>query len=510
METRTQTAAGAAIARSLLSDSPPSERVAGQPWQTIATYMMMSSTGDVCAALLSYAATLSMTDRLAVGALVGGEILSTSQGDATGDNQRDDINGKSRSPGHDDLRDLWENEHDDVLFGLGYWRQYGAGVWSAIDENIVLKQIMRTIEGQKKRGARITSGILTSVSTLAKIDRFIPQDIWDASDNLLVCANGMLSINTKTLLPHSRDAYQTTGVSFDYDPEATCPTFEDALTRLPYSTVQFLQEFAGYCLTTDTSHEVAVWFLGPPGCGKSTIIEGIIEMLGDRAGLINLHKMAHTEFGMPDIAGKTLLYTTENGAGLFDKTAELNAIVSGEVVQVERKRRDSYEARSRAKFIAALNKLPRIRDAGDGIFRRIQIIRFSTLPQGARDAQYKQKIKAEVAGILNWALAGLDRLNARGAFDIPQEVRMESEKFQSGNDPERAFLEEMCDYDLFNQELKTQSNVLYAAYYTWCRENGHNPKSSSSIRDEWERLGLQNIKPKNKSTWVGAKLLSIR
>ena len=50
----------------------------------------------------------------------------------------------------------------------------------------------------------------------------------------------------------------------------------------------FLQEFAGYCLTTDTAHEIAVWLHGPPGSGESTFIEGLKGMLGPRAGLLGL------------------------------------------------------------------------------------------------------------------------------------------------------------------------------------------------------------------------------
>ena len=56
------------------------------------------------------------------------------------------------------------------------------------------------------------------------------------------------------------------------------------------------------------------------------------------------------------------------------KDGMLKAIVSGEMMSVERKHQDVREIEPFAKHIILTNHLPRIRDYSDGLFRRVIII----------------------------------------------------------------------------------------------------------------------------------------
>ena len=49
---------------------------------------------------------------------------------------------------------------------------------------------------------------------------------FDASSDHLVCRNGTLHIPTRTLGPHEPKLYITTGVNYDYDPDAKAPAWE--------------------------------------------------------------------------------------------------------------------------------------------------------------------------------------------------------------------------------------------------------------------------------------------
>jgi putative DNA primase/helicase len=415
---------------------------------------------------------------------------------------------ENRKPTDDELRDRWLHHNRLVVFGMGEWRKYADGLWSVVDSAIVEKQVIRVLEDAKPEGIRPTTNLMRSVSTLAQVEVYRPPEIWDANPDLLVCTNGMLHIPSKQLRDHDPQAYQTTGVPYAYDSQAGCPVFVNALTRLPYGVVQFLQEFAGYCLTTDTRHEIAVWFWGVPGSGKSTIIEGFNAMLGDRADVLSLKQVAQSRFGLSNIEGKTLIYAFESPALYLEATDTLNAIVSGEAIPVERKYKDTVTVIPRAKILWAMNKLPRIQDAGDGIFRRVQIIRFDPLPETEKDEDVKEKIKLEGPGILNWALVGLDRLRKRGHFQIPPEIKVNTEEFQQGNDPESAFVRECCTVDLMNVNLEESSSHLYQAYTNWCMANGHKPKSSTSAATEWRRLGFSHTRKSAGVFWQGVEVLA--
>jgi len=465
-----------------------------KPWSTIAMYMVLNS--DTIAALNKFLGGMRFHIRLAISAALSTTMRESIAATATQPQQGQ----KKHKPTDDELRDRWRSRNALVVYGMGDWRIYSTGLWGVVDETRVQQQIMGVLEDAKHESIRPTSSLLSSVSELSRIAVFQPAEMWDADPDLLVCTNGMLHIPSKILRPHDKEAYLTTGVPYAYDPQAGCPVFIDALTRLPYRVVQFLQEFAGYCLTTDTSYEIGVWLLGVKGSGKSTIIEGFNAMLGDRAGVLSLKQISQSRFGLSNIEGKTLIYAFESPSMYLETTDILNAIVSGEAIPVERKYRDPVTVIPRAKILWAMNKLPRIADAGDGIFRRARIVQFTPLPEASRDPGVKDAIKQEGPGILNWALAGLDRLRKRGRFFIPPEIRNATDEFQAGNDPESGFVTECCDIDI---TYKAQSTPLYKAYRQWCFDNGHKAKSSTNVSQEWPRLGFHRSRQKGVTYYLG-------
>lgn len=477
----------------LAGQAPPLCKI--KPWSTFATYMALNA--DPVAGFNAANATLPADQQRALGAVVSqlAQPQPTTQTTA---------GGKQSRPTDDELRDRWMARNPNAVYGMGSWRVYENGIWSAVADALIEQELLDVIEDAKPEGIRPGESVLRSVGKLARVKLFYPADLWDADPDLLVCANGMLHIPTLTLRPHNRHAYQTSGVAYAYDPQADCPYFLQALSRLPFAVQQFLQEYAGYVLTTDTKHEIAVWFLGIPGSGKSTIIEGFNAMLGSRAGVLSLHQVATSRFALTNIAGKTLLYAFENRGQYLEATDVLNAMISGEMIEVERKFHDPALIIPRAKLLWAMNELPRISDAGNGIFRRACIVQFDPLPTTQKDENVKEEIKLEGQGILNWALIGLQRLTKRGKFDIPDEVKQATEQFQEGNDPESAFVIECCERGLLVRE---QSSALYTAYHQWCIDNGHKPKSSTSVANDWRRLGFTRTRSNSQTLWNGVKLL---
>ena len=184
----------------------------------------------------------------------------------------------------------------------------------------------------------------------------------------------------------------------------------------------------------------------------------------------------------------------------------LNQLISGEPVTVERKFEHPVSFTPRAKLLWAMNELPRIADAGDGIFRRVKVIKFPALADEDRDPAIKEAIKGEGSGILNWAIDGLARLRARGHFEFPKEVINATEDFKAGNDIELNFLIDACRYDLSNDALRTQSSELYNAYNAWAKSNGHKAKSSTKVAEDWRRLGLVKYAADGKSFWRGVSI----
>jgi putative DNA primase/helicase len=183
----------------------------------------------------------------------------------------------------------------------------------------------------------------------------------------------------------------------------------------------------------------------------------------------------------------------------------LNSIISGEPVTIEQKNQRAYTITSQAKIAFAMNDLPRINDANNGIFRRVKVIKFPALRPEDRNEELKNLISQETPGILNWALTGLRRLRARGRFEIPECIQTATENFQRDNDKAALFVSEMCQIEA---DRRVQSALLYEAYSLWCTKNGLKAESSTTLAAEWERLGFERKRISGKTWWQGVGLES--
>jgi len=377
-------------------------------------------------------------------------------------------------------------------------------------------------------GIKPSDGVVRSVLSAIKARTFRNPDIWDADPNILVAANGAVNVVTGELSPYSPEHYATTGVPYAYDKSAACPEWlklmswvdlqgeayldrraEELDIDIPEtdapSPSELLQEYVGLALTPETKYEKLLMLTGVRGTGKSTIIEGILETVGEgRSGGLNIEDVVGNRYGYARIPGKTLLTGTEQPSVFIKYTNKIEALVSGEIVRVEEKYKAGYDYRPVAKIIWGSNELPKIANGGAGIFRRLLILRFPIqLPSEEKDVGLKNKIRKEAPGILNWALEGLRRLNKRGDFDLPHSVRWAVEEFEGVADTEARFVAEVCET---GSNLAVRPSDLYVAYSDWCKFNGFIPKNATNLAKDWERLGFHKRKADGKRFWVGLRI----
>jgi putative DNA primase/helicase len=396
--------------------------------------------------------------------------------------------GDEEPPTHDELRDRFSGANPHHAHGLGEWRHYEEGVWHPVPEFLVKRRIVAVLQEAKPERIKPTSGLLSSVHELSRVELAVADEQWDSDQDILVCGNGALHIPTGELLPHSPDHFATGAVPYDYDPDATAPTWERVLEDvLGKELASFFQEFAGYSATPDTSLETALWLCGQPGGGRSTLLAGLETMLGPRAGVLGLGEIERNRFALAQIPGKFLLTATEQPAGYMRVSHTLNALISGEPLQVERKFRDPFTLVPRCKIAWAMNELPRLKSTSDGLLRRVKVIELDPIPENERDPEIKNKVKDEGPGILTWALEGQRRVKKRGGFLIPKAVKDATEEFGLSNDVPKSFVQEAC---MTSKECEEQAGPLYKAYRHYCLEHGHQPMSAKSVAKEWKRLGF--------------------
>lgn len=412
----------------------------------------------------------------------------------TDDEQNDQKENKANSkyvPNDADLAERYLAYHRlDTAYGQDEWKRYKkTGLWKSIPEEIISREIFDTvIDKARIEGVKPNSRMITSVKEIVRLKLFLENDYWKIHPEYLPCANGVLHIPTRTLFPHTPDLHATSGLEYNYDPDAKAPAFMKALQPIKEA-ADFLQEFAGYSLTPDVKHEIAVWLKGPKGSGKSTVVVGLQAMLGHRAGLLGLADIERSRFALSRLPDYTLVVSTEQPEAFIRASYVLNSIISGEEITVEQKFKDAINIKPTAKILWAMNQLPRVSDPDDGIMRRVKVILFPELPEAERDPELKETVKTEGAGILNWALDGFDRLRARGKFSPPVSVINATKDFQEKNDIPAIFLQDVNA--VYGPTYKIQASDLYAKYKDWCISNGHKPMNSTRVSQEWVRLGME-------------------
>ena len=399
------------------------------------------------------------------------------------------------------VRDLFLAQYRDTFYTIDHFWRFRDGAWQPITPETVRAQLVVILQ---KSGAYPSARMLAGLLDQLRLRLAKPAAAWNRDLGLLPCANGLLDIQAGQLVPHQADHYLARTLPVAYDPSGQAPYWHTFLSTTVPSAAEFLQEFAGLALTFDTRFETAVWLYGPPGSGKSTFLVGLQAMLGDRAGQLDLLSLGRRRLSPAQLFGRSLLLSAEQPLRDLEHDNLLNALISGEPLIVDTPSRQPDLFTLRAKWIWAMVSLPRLNRSTSGLYRRVRIVPLPSRAEADRDPDLKPRIAAEGPGILNWALAGLARLNQRGRFDPPPIVNSSTERFAQANDLFAQFVAEACHLDPASRE---PAGRLYAAYAAWCHRSGLHPESSNTAATEWDRLGFQRRRVAGRSYWLGLQLL---
>lgn len=379
---------------------------------------------------------------------------------------------------------------------------YRDGYWPAVDEVVfVQKPLMNALAGFGKKDTPSTVNThMQSIRTLYAED----ETRW-ATSSWLCLANGALDPATGTLYPHSPEHHLVNKVDVTYDPEATCPLWLQTLDEIfvpdadKEDKIRLLQEYMGYCLVPDTRMCKFLWMVGGGGNGKSVILAILTALIGrDNVSHSQLEQLERS-FVRAELQGKLVNISSEMSAQATVADGHLKQIVSGDMIDAERKYERPFSFKPYARLIAATNNLPRLLDHSDGFTRRAIILRFNRqFTEQDRDIHRETNLIAELPGILNWALAGLEALYTRGRFIIPPSSLQEIERYRVDSDPVRQFTEEMLT--ISNEHL-TASSRIYEVYREWSLDNGYQPLAMNSFAARLESVGFTKIKTRDGRFW---------
>lgn len=288
----------------------------------------------------------------------------------------------------------------------------------------------------------------------------------------------------RRLLQPDRKLGITYALNCDYKPGATCPVFDKFIEEiLPDPAVRaYLQEYIGYTLLPDTRFQIASFFFGGGRNGKSKLIE-IVSALHRRVVSMSLDELKG--FTLQNILGASLVSVDETTKNIDEQ--KLKSLISGGLMQIERKYRDPVNVKPTAKWIIAGNQLPAIKDHSLGFWRRMIIIPFTTtIPEERSDPLIAEKIiSTELSGVLNWALGGLQRLMERGK--MPPTPKIIQEQIESAKRETNSVYAWVYDAEVKKSDQVTSKSEVYSDYRLWSQKHGHSPVS---VEGFWRRMQM--------------------
>lgn len=286
--------------------------------------------------------------------------------------------------------------------------------------------------------------------------------------------NGLLQVGTRTLRMASPAYFVHNALEFDYDRNAPQPAewfrFLDSIWPDDFQQWDTLGEWFGYLLTLDTCQQKILMLLGPKRSGKGTIGRVLTALVGAANTCAPTLANLGTHFGLQGLIGKQLAIVSDARLGIKTDVAVVaeNLLrISGEDnISVPRKFQPDFIGRLPVRFVVLTNELPALADASGALASRFIILSLTESFYGREDHLLFERLRAELPGILNWALDGLDRLRERGHFEQPDAGAHLVEQLDALASPIKDFLADCCVLEP-TRWIAVQS--LFEEWCKWCR-----------------------------------------
>jgi putative DNA primase/helicase len=379
---------------------------------------------------------------------------------------------------------------------VGIFFNYDSGVYKMLTDQEVSGMILNMLHEDMLWGYRTKKHVADKVACLlAIVPDLVPTN--DRGDWFNV-RNGLLQLSTGILHPHTPDFVSLVQSPVAYDPDAIAPEWEKSLHAWMEGPEQgdktlMLQQFAGYLLTSSMQHAKALFLVGDGGNGKSTFADTISMVIGkDGTSRIDLEDL-YRQFGMKGLIGKRLNIIEEVG-GNYYQSHKLKKLVSGESLTIDMKFKDQFTFTPEAKFIFAVNMMPRVDDSSSATERRICVVQFNNNFRDDPNTALRFAdglLAQELPGILNWMLDGYRSLLKAGRFVQTREQHQVLAEYREENSSVDGFLAECLEYKEGSAESATR---LYGEYKDYCIKDGRKFKSAIAFTKEMKAIAKRTGK----------------
>lgn len=302
--------------------------------------------------------------------------------------------------------------------------------------------------------------------------------------DLIAVNNGIFNYDTKQLMPFSPDYVFMVKSRVNYNPNAVnivihnnddntdwdVDSWMDSLSDDP-EIVELLWQILGAIIRPHVRWDKSAWLYSESGNnGKGTLCELMRSLCGDASYAAIPISDFGKDFALEPLTRSTAIIVDENDVGVFiDKCANLKAVITNDVVSINRKFKTPISYQFYGFMVQCLNEFPRIKDKSDSFYRRQLFIPFDKCFTG-KERKYIKSDYLHRPEVLEYVMYKVLHMNFY-TLSNPASCISILEEYKEFNDPIRQFFEEVENQ--FTWDLLPFS-FLYELYKSWFRKNSPN------------------------------------
>lgn len=381
------------------------------------------------------------------------------------------------------LREAWSDAAGNcrMRYWMGIWWAF-EDEWKSLSNKAFEMAVLARLKGVKYQTTQRTEDGVEIVTKSVRVDYHVLTGVIKLLQALLSTEyaevsthiplrNGLYNIASRKLEPNSVAIFVSSRIETGWVPGTECPRWREFVNKAlgeDAEQINVLQEWFGYCLTTQTTYQKILSIIGPPRSGKGVITKTLEHMLGTQnCSAISLALLT-SRFGLAGLPGKRLASVNDSrfegtNAVLVERLLTLS---SGDAISVEKKGRDVETAKLGVKLMIVSNEQLSLSDSSKALSNRFLLLRTPVSHIGSEDTTLEHVFRAEIEGVLVWALEGLHRLLERSAFVEPETSVVTRIEQQENASPLTDFLTHECIVD---PAARIEHSVLYAAWKKWAR-----------------------------------------
>lgn len=384
--------------------------------------------------------------------------------------------------------------------------------WVPVEANIIENLLLKACYQYRQRHPNITTPIASLIGQCEKILRARRATENNLNESLLGRPPVVNTLNCEVWInpndgkivarEHTPDSWLTNCLEVNFNPVATCPTFDLALKQIFQRNrdrdeiIRHLWEVIGY--TIQPQKDLATWVLfhGEGANGKTVVLNILTKLLG-RAALnksIDELDVKKNNHAFADLPNRLAVIDEDLDSRTILPDATLKKISESKMLTANPKNRGTFEFLNTAIILFASNEYPKVKDLSHGLRRRALVFNFNrTFALHEQDLTLSRRImETEMDGVLVQALKGFRRLRARGGWDVPASCQAAVNSwFQESN----TVMEFINDALVIVPQSSVELGTMFNNYRMWCSESGHKHNYTKvNFRKALEAVGVPVVR----------------